>query len=343
MKMKIFLAVFLFCGILLFSLSSMELISEYDLEDFDIFQPFKMIVIKNEIFIMDKGNYKIFKLSKGNKVVNFGKIGQGPKEYLTPISFYFDNHCIRVHDVGGQIVKFDLNGKWIESIKNEIIGNLDIKLRILNKDKYISQKMNFLKKGTLNISYYYKNKNLIITILNMNFSLLKPDVENNNALNSLYTKSFTIGHNHCFFIRNNTKFKIISFDMTKQEFQPWIEDKDYKLIKYSKIEKLKYQNEKRETLKKVPFPYRKVLKRLKLPEFKPPIMYLIADESDYLYVVTNKVNNNSENLARIYDSNAKYLKSIWIPKYEIIQVCCNKIYIIVEENDTYKLKIYKYN
>jgi hypothetical protein len=340
-KKNMFCVIFIFICSLIFSINDPVLVKTYNLEDFDIFQPSKMIVFENAIFILDRSNFEIIKLFNGKRIVSFGKRGEGPKEYLYPVGYNLGNNSISVQDIGGKIIKFNLSGEWVETIKREKsdIFNNDILLLILNKNRYIGRRMKFGLKSDSNITYYYRNKDLVKTLLRMDLSLDKIKFGRGNFL-SLLNSLFTIGHSYCFYTKNKNQFKINAFNIKNEKRELWIEDQNYQLIAYSKEELLKSQNEKREILKKAPGLLKETLKKQKLPKLKPAIKDLVADENDYLYIITNELKSES-NLTQIYDPNAKYLKSLWIPKYKIIQISKTKIYLIVEEDDTFKLKIYK--
>lgn len=215
---KFILAQILFGLLLVSSNANSRQIHSVDLSDLEIYQPFRMAVSENSVFILDKASHKIFKLEQGKIIKQFGRKGQGPGEYATPTNIGIYDNKLWVMNLTGELILFDSNGSFLTK-KRSPLGQLQFKsLRtILDENRQIAINLEFSAKGGLCKQYIYKNRNKEIILAELKIAI------NNSLQKMIDLRDFSepkisIGKNFCFVVADNTKYKIRFFDLISEKF-----------------------------------------------------------------------------------------------------------------------------
>lgn len=84
----------------------------------------KIIVHDNRIYILDgfsSNRIKVFNM-EGTFLQTIGKSGEGPGEYRNPVDFIIKNEFLYVYDNPDNLIKFNLKGEYMESIRTGVSG-----------------------------------------------------------------------------------------------------------------------------------------------------------------------------------------------------------------------------
>lgn len=80
----------------------------------------KIFMADDKLFILDYNSCMVFDLD-GKYLFNVGRKGEGPEEYMSITSFYFNDNLIHLYDVDRQHVqRFDMEGNLVDEINTPL-------------------------------------------------------------------------------------------------------------------------------------------------------------------------------------------------------------------------------
>lgn len=184
-------------------------------EEYDLSNPSDFIVNKDEIFILDRDNYRITKFdSNGNFLLSFGGKGQGPGEFINPSSLLDmqDSLCVMEWS-NNNLSFFSKEGIFLHRKHNKSgsFRNLVYFSNILLGHKFNFSRINNKIFMTNNIGILDKNFKKFTPL----FELKKEYDKNNSKIGvfDLYTP-FCKNKNKIFIAENSTNsFKIHVLDI----------------------------------------------------------------------------------------------------------------------------------
>jgi len=190
----------------------------------------------DNIYILDDSKKRVFVFnSKGDSINSFGKSGSGPGEFTTPAGIFINNSTVFVPDIiTKKVLKFNLQGEFIEDIKN--LESVPASLKNLHDSLFVGYIMNqsFDENGFI--------INMKLVILNSKLNVIKTIQEKKNKidLNNIFSKNndeatYDINSNYCFIEEcSEDKFQINVYNL-EGEITKKI-TKRYKKIAYSENE-----------------------------------------------------------------------------------------------------------
>lgn len=301
-----------------------------DLENLNILKPTFMTVKGNIIFIYDESDnsFNILKDYKNNK--KFGRRGDGPGEFNKIVSCFFYGDVFYVYDQSMRLIEFNLDGTFIKEKKINDRGGSIYDYHKLNDREYFSFDYDGSSSEEISQSLFL-NSQKKIKLFTTHFSL-KTKINIDNVQSS----EWDFGKNICFIVPNKNVYQIKTFDLNKKAFSKEIIDLKYQRQTYStkELEELEIKIKKFKSsssyLSSIQF---------EIPKYKQAIKDIAVDESDHLYVITSKKENN-QNEVEIYDQNLLLIQKLFINNPQIVKADGGKLYSITEE-ESYFLEVHQ--
>ena len=288
-------------------------------------KPNSITIDNNQIFIVDRANIFIFSIDNFGLIAKFGKIGEGPGEFINEdIFLQILSDRILVNNTSKKLF-FSKNGKYMKETKipsyvNNVkkIGNnyIGFKWDINPKadDFYISYNLydsNFKKLKELHRGKAMIHKNRTRDI----FEIFFYDVVKNKIViahrKGFFLDIFDIDGNKLNSITRNNKPIHFGEKDKKEIVSYWNSQPYYKGF------------------------YKRMKKRLNFPKYFPEI-YQCRVSSTKIYIMTYLKKDNKRECF-IYDLDGKYLKRIFLPlknespvDHGIFTIYNDKLYQIIE-------------
>jgi len=299
-----------------------------------------IIVYNNLIYILDKSNYNVFIIKDEQVVKKFGRKGEGPGEFRSPVSMGVFSNKVWISNLTGELVFYSLNGNYIKN-NNEILKKFEhnAMIKILGENKILYSKVLPYKKfAAMLIKYILKDKQKEIELTRSKIPISKSFYQELN-FSKMSIPTLAVGANYLFLSKNKYLYSIDVYNLNSKKYVNKIEDKGYKNIKFDQEERNKMHHLIKDLLKAFPNTKRS---DFKFCSYFPAIERIYADESDNLYVLTHETKNNKM-LLNQYNNKLKLINKLYVPKTikpSMLKIQKNKIYLKNEINDNYYLEIY---
>lgn len=297
--------------------------------------PKKITVNGDKLYISEKGTISVYSLKDFKRIVQFGRLGEGPQEFMLRPAEGFaritmnvgkDDDYIYVNSMAKFSV-FKKDGTFVRS--NRILDTI-LELQPLDKGKYLGWRSAFDK----GYSWW------MVSIYDDKFEKVKEVFRIKNTYQpgeglKLLSKTLSF---------ETFDKKILVSGFTDLRFD--IYDANGKLIRSVKKEckRIKVtEDDKKEWRQWLKLTYKQIYERLRnslhFPEFYPAIR--IIKVSDTRIYVLSYVEKDGKNECYVFDKEGKYLKKIFLPVKRIdirssfpYTINHGKLYQLIDNDET---------
>ncbi|MCK4890840.1 MAG: hypothetical protein KAS97_12975, partial [Candidatus Aminicenantes bacterium] len=295
----------------------------------DLLKPTGLVIDNDNLFVTEDITIYIFSMKDFKLVKKFGKAGEGPQEFnrfaaITPLK---DKLLINSMS---KLSYFTKDGEYIREIKTK--GGFAFLYQPLG-DKYIGRGVSN-KDNTryVSINLYDKDLNKIKTLLNQ-------EDDNQFAKGSLKILNSSLNYmtfNDKLYLVNGSDFEIKVYDSSAKEIMTI--KRDYKREKFTEENKqavfdvIKNSPQQRQ--------YFDVIKKMAVFPKEWPAIASVFERDNIIYVSTFKSSDKTKYEFFLFDSNGKFIHSMYIPlKFQTalqpypMSIKNGKLYQLIENED----------
>lgn len=280
---------------------------------------------EGKIYVID-GKDSLIKIfdDEGKFLKSFGKSGQGPGEFLSPLDIYFikDDKMLILEGRNNRFSYFSKLGDFIETIS---LGKYRLWNYLPNSENSIYGELPSLGKNPfMELMKFDKQMKPIKKISSFQINNV-----NNPPPFELYERFlFALGENDSLIWARNYNYQFDIVDRNGKTYQRIIKD-----FKPKKITKKYVKSE----LKKR-YPKRKLNQNIKIPDHWPkhlPILLSIFyDDGENLFVQTSERDEKGCIFYDVFDKQGRYFTKFSHPDNELIKVIQNnKAYCLIKADD----------
>lgn len=257
---------------------------------------------EGNIYILDEANFRITKYdSSGKYLFSFGRKGQGPGEFLSVFSSFFDKsrNTYYLQDFGNQrINQYSDKGEFIGSAKYSGLFTRLLSINHLSQFVFMESKFDFKNQiDTKTFLIFTEEGTLLDTLFTIQQEIFSPIP---GGVVFIKPFEYCMDNNDNFYIVFDDRYKINKYDSNgKLCFQFW---REYQPVKLPEDEKEGFFGAVGDGEK---------MYRPDAPEFKFDIDKIFAMPNDEIWVLTSTLRNSADRLIDVFDTDGKYIRKIW--------------------------------
>jgi hypothetical protein len=304
----------------------------------EIYKPMQIDVDSNHIYVSQLSTVYIYSLEDFQLKNKFGREGEGPREFKGYALLNVQPRVLLINSMG-KLSFFKKNGTFIKEMRT---GSENYIMKPLGEN-FVGFGFRVMTKKEDKINYK------IINLYNSSLKKIKEifkhelDWQQGKGTRILHLSFVYHTYGDKLYVAGKNDFVIDVFD---KEGNPLFSiSQDYQKKKFTKEDKDRILDEVKKT--RSPENFERFKRNARFPEVFPAIHYFYID-NEKIYVKTHKTGNNRAEFF-IFDIKGKLLKTTMIPLVDRLPktnfphvIKNNKLYQLVENQDTEMIELYVY-